>query len=190
MIEKEKEGGNSIKIDDPEEIKPLFAWTAPGRPFKKRTKQFYMVSILLALPFIILSVLVHEPVGIVIVAFLFVAFTLNTIPPKDFQYKITHGGITIEDHFFLWQELYDFYFKNRFDNIEVLHIRTHAFLPGEITLTLGEFDKEPVKKILMHYLPYREIITPTFVDKSAHWLTKNFPLENTKTKSTPQKVAS
>ena len=160
------------------EIKTLLEWAAPGRPFKKRTKTFFVNSILIALLLEIILVFFHEyMLMFVILAFLFVTFALNTVPPRTFRYRITTGGITIEDHFFLWQELYDFYFKRRFDNIEVLHIRTKAFLPGEITLTLAEADKEHIKSILQHFLPYREIITPTFMDKSAQWLTKNFPLE-------------
>lgn len=171
------------------EIKTLLEWEAPGRPFKKRAKTFFVNSILIALLLEIIIFFFHEyMLMFVILAFLFVTFALNLVPPRNFRYKITTGGITIEDHFFLWQELYDFYFKRRFDNIEVLHIRTRAFLPGEITLTLAENDKEHIKAVLQHFLPYRELITPTFMDKSANWLSKNFPLEQKP--KVAQKVAS
>src|SRR5579859_3133053 len=134
------------------EIQTLFDWAAPGRPFKKRAKIFYTNVILIVLFLEIILFFFHEyMLMFVILSFLFVTFALNTVPPRNFRYKITTGGITIEDHFFLWQELYDFYFRKRFDNIEVLHIRTKAFIPGEITLTLGETDKEQIKSILLHY---------------------------------------
>lgn len=188
MSTKEKKLPNASKIMrqvdaiDPQvparEVKTLFSWEASGRPFKKRTKNYYMSSILLGFLLSIIALLFHQVILILVIAsFLFVAFALNTIPPKDFHYKISTEGITIEDHFFLWQELYDFYFKKRFDTIEILHIRTRTFLPGEITLTLKDEDKEMVKAILLHFLPYRELITPTFIDKAADWLNKNFPLE-------------
>jgi predicted DNA binding CopG/RHH family protein len=180
----EKEKTPSIQ---PTSIKTLFEWTSSGRPFKKRTRTFFINIILIVLLLEIILFFFHEyMLMLVIVSFLFVTYALNTVPPRNFRYRITTGGITIEDHFFLWQELYDFYFRKRFGNIEVLHISTKAFLPGEITLTLNEADKNQIKSILSHYLPYREIITPTFMDKSATWLTKNFPLEQ---KPTP-KVAS
>lgn len=172
-------------------IKVLFQWTAPGRPFKQRAKIFYVNAILIVLFLEIILFFFHEyMLMLVIVSFLFVTYALNSVPPKNFVYKITQGGITIEDHFFLWQELYDFYFKKRFDSIEVLHVRTKSFLPGEITLTIQEKDKEHIASILKHYLPYREVITATFVDKSANWLTKNFPLEERSKSKKPTKVAS
>ena len=119
---------------------------------------------------------------LVVASLVFVAFALATVPPMNFHYRISTEGITIEDHFSLWQELYDFYFR-RIEGIEVLHIRTHSLIPGELTLTLGDIDKEHVKRVLLPYLPYREIIKPTFMEKSGDWLSKNFPLDNAKVAS-------
>ena len=59
----------------------------------------------------------------------------------------------------------------------MVHIRTHSFIPGELTLTLGTVDREHIKSVLLTYLPYREIIRSTFMEKSGDWLAKNFPLE-------------
>ena len=161
------------------EVKTLLAWTAPGRPFRKRTKQYYLTSLLITMLIeIILFLFSQYLLMIVVVSLLFVAFALATVPPSPFHYRISTEGITIEDHFFLWQELYDFYFRRR-EGLEVLHIRTHAFLPGELTITLGDVDKEHVKSVLLPHLPFREIIKSTFMEKSADWLTANFPLEKT-----------
>ena len=159
------------------QVKTLLAWTAPGRPFRKRTRQYYLTSLLITMLIeIILFLFSQYLLMIVVLSLLFVAFALPTIPPSPFHYKISSEGITIEDHFFLWQELYDFYFKKR-EGIEVLHVRTHSFLPGELTITLGDVDREHIKSVLLPYLPFREIIKPTFMEKSADWLTTNFPLE-------------
>jgi hypothetical protein len=153
-------------------------WTAPGRPFKKRSKQFYLTALLIMLLVeIILFLFSQYLLMVVIVSLVFVGFVLATIPPKDFKYRISSEGVMIEDGFFIWQELYDFYFKNR-DGIKTLHLGTHAFLPGELIVTLGGMDEEKVKQALLPYLPYREYVKPTFVEKSADWLSKNFPLEN------------
>lgn len=193
MADKEKKTAEKPKEESQNspQIKTLFEWAAPGRPFRQRTRLFFTNGILIVLLLEIILFFFHEyMLMFVIMSLLFVTFALNTVPPRNFKYKITNGGITIEDHFFLWQELYDFYFKKRFDTIEVLHIRTRSFLPGEITLTLSEGDKDHVKSLLLHYLPFRETITPTFMDKSANWLTKNFPLEQPKTRKVSEKVAS
>lgn len=162
----------------PNQVKTLLSWTAPGRPFKKRGKQYYMTSLLIMLFVeVILFLFSQYMLMLVVLSLVFVAFALATVPPRDFHYRVSTEGITVEDHFFLWQELYDFYFRQR-NGLDVLHIRTHAFIPGELTITLGDVSQEHVKSVLLPYLPYREYIKPTFMDKSADWLSKNFPLEN------------
>jgi hypothetical protein len=158
-------------------VETVLEWSAPGRPFKKKSKQYYLTSLLIAILIEIILFLFKEYVlMVVILALLFLAFALAIVPPGNFKYRISTEGITIEDHFFLWQELYDFYFKNR-DGVDVVHIRTHSFIPGELTLTLGNIGREEIKSALLPYLPYREIIKPTFMEKSGDWLVKNFPLD-------------
>lgn len=162
------------------EVKTLLSWSAPGRPFRKRTKQYYLTAILITLLVeIILFLFSQYLLMLVVLSLLFLAFALATVPPKDFHYRISSQGVTIEDHMYLWQELYDFYFKRR-ENIDILHIRTKALLPGELTITLREIDKDHVKQALLPYLPYREVVKTTFMEKSGDWLSKNFPLESTK----------
>lgn len=112
----------------------------------------------------------------VVASLVFLSFALALTPPENFQYRISTEGIMVEDHFFLWKELYDFYFKKR-NGMDVLHIRTYAMIPGELTLTLGNMTEEHVKQVLLPYLPYREYVKPTMMEKSADWLSKNFPLE-------------
>lgn len=155
----------------------LLSWKAPGRPYKKRGKQFFATSLLLTLLIeIILFLFSQYALMAVVASFVFLAFSFVLVPPRDFHYKISNQGITIEDHFYLWQELYDFYFKRR-EGIDILMVRTHALFPGELSITLGDMDKNHVLQVILPYLPYREVVMPTFMEKSADWLTKTFPLE-------------
>lgn len=164
----------------PHEVKTLLSWTAPGRPFRKRTKQYFLTALLLMLLVeIILFLFSQYALMLVVVSLVFVAFALAIVPPHDFHYRISTEGITIEDHFSLWQELYDFYFK-KIEGIEVLQIRTHDFIPGVLTIPIHGLDKEHVKSILLPFLPFREVIKETFMEKSGDWLVRNFPLENPK----------
>jgi len=122
-------------------VETILEWTAPGRPFKKKSKQYYLTSLLIViLVEIILFLFSQYMLMLVVLSLLFVAFSLAAVPPSDFKYRISSEGLTIEDHFFLWQELYDFYFKKR-EGVDVVHIRTHSFIPGELTLTLGKIDR-------------------------------------------------
>lgn len=159
------------------EVKTLLAWSAPGRPFKKRSKQYYLTSILIVLLVeIILFLFSQYLLMVVVLSLLFVAFALATVPPHNFHYKISSEGVIVEDHAYLWQELYDFYFKKG-EGVDVVHIRTHSLIPGELIITLGTIDREHVKAVLLPYLPYREVIKPTFMEKSGDWLSRNFPLD-------------
>lgn len=158
-------------------IETILEWSAPGRPFRKRGKQYYLTSLLIMLLVeVILFLFSQYMLMLVVLSLVFVAFALVTVAPSDFKYRISSEGITVEDHFFLWQELYDFYFKKR-EGTDVVHIRTHSFIPGELILTLGSLDRERIKSALLPYLPYREVIRQNFMEKSGQWLEKNFPLE-------------
>lgn len=160
------------------QIKTLLSWHAPGRPFRKREKKFFInVIVLAAFIEIIIFLFSQYLLMLVVASLVFVIFALNYVPPHNFRYRISSEGITIEDHFFLWQELYDFYFKRR-EGHDVLHIRTRALIPGELTLTLGDVHTEQVKSVLLPYLPYREVVRPTFMEKSGDFLSRNFPLES------------
>lgn len=168
---------DSYNQQDSPQIQTLLSWSAPGRPFKKRGRQYFMTALLIALLLeVIVFLFAQYLLMLLIASFVFVSFALATVPPHNFRYRISTEGVTIEDHFYLWQELYDFYFKKRF-GVDVLHVRTRALLPGELTLTLGEINVEHVKDIILPYLPYREVVRDTFMEKSGNWLTKNFPLE-------------
>lgn len=160
------------------DVMTVLEWSAPGRPFKKRTKQYYLTALLIMLLVEIILFLFSEYLlMIVVLSLVFVAFALAAVPPKNFHYRISSEGVTIEDRFFLWKELYDFYFREK-EGYETLHIRTEAYIPGELIITLGNEPKDKVKKALLPYLPFREYVKPTFVEKAAEWLSKNFPLES------------
>jgi hypothetical protein len=36
---------------------------------------------------------------------------------------------------------------------------------------------EDIKTVLLYFLPFREHVEPTFLEKSGQWLERNFPLE-------------
>ena len=159
------------------EIKTLVSWSAPGRPFRKKGKEFYISGLLIVfLVDVILFIFSEYLLMFVVIALYFFAVALAYVPPQNFHYRISTQGIKIEDHFYIWDELYDFYFKV-IDGVEVLIVRTHSIIPGELKIPLGDVPIDHVRRILVGYLPYREVVSPTFMEKSGDWLAKNFPLE-------------
>ncbi len=167
------------EVDNMQEndVHTLLSWHAPGRPFRIRDSAYYINMLLILLPLEVIFFLFSQyMLMLLLVALAFLYYALSTVPPHDFRYKISTEGITVEDYFFLWQELYDFYFK-RIDNTDYIIIRTKAYIPGELTISLGDIHREQVKIALLPYLPFREYVKPTSVEKMAEWLKKTFPLE-------------
>ncbi len=159
-------------------LRTLLSWQSAGRPFRKRKKAYYINGILIMLAVeVILFLFSQYILMLVVLSLVFLSFALATVPPHNFQYRISTQGLTIEDYSFLWQELYDFYFTKR-EGQDVLIVRTKAMLPGELVITLGDIHADHVKDILLRYLPFREHVQQTFLDKSASWMERTFPLES------------
>ena len=167
------------------EVKTLLEWEAPGRPFIKRHKTYYTTSLLIMFFIeVILFLFSQYMLMLVVASLVFVAFALATVPPHNFKYRISSEGIFIENYFYIWEELYDFFFSRQ-HNQDVLILRTRAILPGELTITLGTVTEQQVKHALLPYLPYREYINLTWGEKLSNWMAKTFPLEAKTEQTTP-----
>lgn len=184
------------KVDEkkPEQqyiVRTMLEWHAPNRPFKKRTSMYFRSSILIAVLIeIILFLFSQYMLMLVVASFLFLSVAMASVSPHESHYKISTEGFMVDEHFFLWQELYDFYFKKTYDQ-DVMHLRTEALIPGEILIPLDtKVTKELLKTIMARFLPYREVVRQTFMEKSGDWLSRNFPLENPTLEKPQAKVAS
>ena len=159
------------------EVKTFLAWSAPARPFRRKGRQFFAsVGLLVIFVEIILFLFSEYVLMATALALAFLALALASVPPRIFHYKVSNQGLMIEDYFYIWDELYDFYFK-KIDGMVTLVVHTRDFLPGELKISLGDIPVEQVKKILIPFLPYREVVRPTFMERSSDWLSRNFPLE-------------
>lgn len=163
--------------------KTLLTWHAPGRPFQTRDRSYFInILILMFIIEVILFLFSQYMLMLVVASLVFVNYALSTIAPHDFKYRVSTQGFMVQDQFFLWQELYDFYFKRQ-QNQDVLILRTKAFFPGELVITLGDMHKEHVKNVLLPYLPFREFVPPSSMEKAGDWLSRTFPLEHKKVQS-------
>lgn len=172
-----------IEYDDDnyvtQDIRTLLSWDAPNRPFRQRKKAYFVNLLLILLTLEIILFLFSQYLLMLVVASLaFVAYAFATTPPDKITYRISTEGISMDDHFYLWQELYDFYFKKR-NGVDLLHVRTKAYFPGELIMLLGEESRDRVRQSLLPFLPYREVVRPSFMEKTGDWLIKTFPLDDT-----------
>lgn len=165
---------SSLKTEKKE---TLLSWRSSSRPFKKRKREYYATLIIIVLLISgILFFFGQFALILAVWALSFMAISFSIVPPHDTDYKITTQGIVVGEHAYLWNELYDFYFKKQFGS-EVIEVRGHTALPFLLVLTLGSVPKEQVKEVLNKYLPFREVIERNFMDKAGDWLARTFPLE-------------
>ena len=159
------------------DVKTLLSWEAPGRPFRERSREYFINAFLIMMALeIILFLFSQYTLMMLVFSLVFLAFAMASVPPRMLHYKITTEGIRVENNFFIWEELYDFYFMKEHGK-ETLYIGTKMFFPGELMITLGDISSNEIKAILLRYLPFREYVEPSFLQKSGEWLERNFPLE-------------
>lgn len=168
----EHEPSQAHKIEK-EEV--LYTWTAPLRPFKRRDKEFFTTVIAIA---ILIGLILFFLEGIlpvaVVAALVFLVYVLSTIPPEDVDHKITNKGVSFAGTRYPWEELRRFWFAARFGT-DLLVVEANR-APWRIEMVISLQDKEPLRKVLEDHLPFEEA-SPSFLDKSAVWLSRRVPLE-------------
>lgn len=159
------------------DVRTLVSWSAPGRPFRKKGREFFLTGLLIVFLIEVILFIFSEYLLMFVVGTLyFFSVSLAIVPPQNFHYRISTQGIKVEDHFFIWDELYDFYFRS-IEGVEVLVIRTKTMFPGELRISLGDVSVDHIRRVLIGYIPFREIVKTSFMEKSGEWLARNFPLE-------------
>ncbi len=176
----ELSAGHTEQTEKDEEfdpIKTLTSWTAPSRPFRKKDRSYYTTVAILIILISLIAVLAGEKLLIgALFSLGFLIYVLNFYAPEESNYKISNQGITIGDHFYLWQELDSFYFSKK-DGFDILNIYTRFRFPALLILVLNS-NAEEVKKICARFLPFHEIAPKSLMDKWSEGLQKHFPLEN------------
>jgi len=167
------------KMSEAEEIRTLFSWQAPARPFRKKDRSYYTTIAIIVILLVLIALLAKEFLLIgVLLSLTFVAYVLAFVPPGMLNYRISTQGIIIGEDFYFWHLLDSFWFKEK-DGIKVLHIQTRLRFPGQLMLVLGSQDEDKVKKTVSRFLPYIEIPYRSWMEKWSEGLQKHFPLENT-----------
>lgn len=153
--------------------KTLYMWKAPSRPFKRRSKQFWMTTIAIGTIFGLVMFLAEGALPVIlIVSIIFLVYVYSTVEPEIIEYQITNQGIKIQDKGTDWGQLVRFWFSRRFDN-DLLVFQVITF-PERLEVVINSKDKDPIKKILSKYLSEEEI-PPSSLDRAASWFAKRMP---------------
>jgi len=164
----------------PENVKTekvLFEWSAPSRPYKVRSREFYTTILSIAFLLGVILLLLKEFLLIgVIMAFAFLSYVLATYKPEDAKHQITTSGVRTDGKLYVWDQLTNFWLKKQWDQ-EVIICKTITVLPGVILLVIDPTKREKILKEIGDKIP---LVKPTdsFVDKASKWLGNKIPLEN------------
>lgn len=153
----------------------LVAWTSPARPFKPRSKDFYVKLFAMATLFAVVIFVIEGIMPVfLIIALLFLFYVLSTVQPENVDYKITNRGIRIGEKLTDWDGLGRFWFEPKV-GVEMLNIEA-ANITGRLEIMVPNESREKVESALEKYLLH-ESVPPTFLDKAARWAGSRLPLE-------------
>jgi hypothetical protein len=153
-----------------EEEKTLLTWSAPVRPFRRWSRDFYVKLIAFAALFGIILYIIEGfwPV-ILIVSLVFLFYVMSTVEPDAVEYKITNQGIYVGAKKIDWELMGRFWFVKRL-NTEILIVETAGF-PGRLEAIIKPEIKKQIQDTISKYLTHQEV-PPAFLDKASDWLTK------------------
>lgn len=156
----------------------MFSWTAPLRPYKKRSAliiRFYLsVALLLSL---IMFFFGDKILLIPIWALVFIFYVLTITPPPDVENKITTFGIEAAGVTLRWEALSHFYFGKRF-GFYTLTIVSQSPYFYHLYLVVPTSDmKKKIITILSAHLLYQETPQKTIADKMLDWISVLVPDE-------------
>lgn len=157
----------------PEIEKVLLTWTAAARPFKRRSREFYVtlisaVGLLGAILFLVEGLM---PV-ILLGTLVFLFYVLSTVAPENVEYKITTFGIRFAGQLTEWSKLGRFWFVNRLGT-DLIVFEVYV-LPGRLELVAPKSEHNKIEETLKKYL-IKEEVPPGIFDKAAQWASKKLP---------------
>jgi len=163
----------------PENVKVekiILEWSAPSRPYKVRSREFYTTILSIAFLLGVILLLLKEFLLIgVIMAFAFLSYVLATFKPDDAKHQITTSGIRTDGKLYEWTKLTNFWLKKQWDQ-EVIICKTITTIPGVILLVVDHSKRENILKAIGDKIP---LVKPSdsFVDRASSWLGNKIPLE-------------
>ena len=166
-----------VEVLPSKELKVLFSWKSPSRPFKKRNKEFW--TTVLALIFLVSIILIFAKQWLLVVAIASLAFlyyVLSTVEPEEIEHKITTRGLFYAGQHYPWEAMSQFWFSERYGQ-RMVNFQLKEGLSGRVTIVLGQVNEKELRELLLKYL-LEEEIPPNFLDKASDWLGEKVPLES------------
>jgi hypothetical protein len=165
----------SNEIETPRYVpeKVLFNWTAKSRPYKKRSRQYWVSAISIAslLGFVLFLAEGVMPV-ILVSSVVFFFFILSNVQPTDVTCDLTDIGVRVLSKTTPWENITRYWFEDKADTKTVV-FQTLTF-PGRIEFVVLPDMVEKIRKILTNIVP-EDKPSPTIVDKATNWISQRLP---------------
>ena len=156
-----------------EQEKVLLEWTAPLRPFKRRSRDFYIRLISITGLIGAILFLIEGPMpAILLGALVFLFYVLSSVEPEKVQYQITNYGVRFAGNLTEWDTLGRFWFVERMGS-DLLILEVFR-LPGRLEFVIDKDIKGKIEETLKKHLIHEEI-PPNVLDKAAVWASKKLP---------------
>lgn len=157
-----------------------YSWTAPLRPYIKRSSEVIRFYIAVTLLISIIVILLGDPILLIPAwALLFIFYIFTVTPPQEVTNRITQFGIETAGATFRWDILSYFYFTERF-GYTVLVLVTHAPELHHIYVVVpSEKVRGDLVLLLSEHLVYQEHPARTLTDRLIEWFSKLVPREDT-----------
>lgn len=179
LSETVRKDDSPIEVIPSRELKILYSWQAPVRPFKRRDREFWTTIIAIVILVGLILFFVKEWFLIAaIISLTFVYYVLSTVEPEKDEYKITNRGLIYGGQTYPWENINQFWFSEKYGQ-KVVNLEIRGGFINRITILVGEGDKAKIKEILLKFI-IEEEIKPNFLDKAADWIQKKIPLESEK----------
>ncbi len=154
----------------------LFAWESDGRLYKQRGKDFYSSMVVLALLVSVIMFFIEGLMPVFLIwSVVFVIWALTKTPPVAVAHKITSWGIRSEDQLYVWGEMNNFWFEEKWGK-KILRVLLRRRFPGQLILIVNEKDQEKIKEMVNKFVVL-EKPKPSWSDKLVKWFGEKVPLD-------------
>ena len=165
--------GTSVPSQKKVPEKVYFSWKAAERPFKKRNKEFWVTTVVIAAIFGLILFLVEGAMPVIlIVSIVFLFYVLSTVEPEIITYQITNKGVKIAEGLVEWEVLTRFWFTSRLKTDVLVFEKITA--PQRLEIVINEKDVEKIRDTLLDYINEEEV-PPTTIEKATDWFAKKLP---------------
>lgn len=154
----------------------IFSWTAPIRPYKKRSSTVLRFYLALTLLLSLIIYFFQDRVLLVPVwALMFLFYILTITPPLDVENKITKFGVETAQTSARWEYLASFYFTKRFD-FYILTLVGNPPYYFYLYMVVPSLElKNKLTNILSEHLVYLEYPKKGFTEKAIDFMSSLIP---------------